>query len=325
MTFYFALQCHRILLSLTLLGKDSNDEVMGIYSNYAFLFVLLSFFDFAPPWVKNQKKLIDLSSINANFFKKDLFVSYTPCVYMIVSFYTKHWYVGRTTRFFNFRIREHINQARKYYTFGTKKIYEVMSSVGFENFCFIPVFQGNEVEVNFIEKMLINRFRPTLNSELYSSKFKMLPSCMKHVRWSAKKRKKIKKQKGLNVQFLDFCKRNFTQPKMRTLRGFSVINNAGMTTDSSLSLEYILTKYNNERITLMFDYSCKYFNNFECILNKFRPSEVFKFSFWKNGKKYFYDGKYCGFEDELTEHSVLRNSTVLKPKGFLNLNCVFNL
>ena len=62
-----------------------------------------------------------------------------------------------------------------------------------------------------------------------------------------------------------------------------------MTTDSSLSLEYILTKYNNERITLMFDYSCKYFNNFECILNKFRPSEVFKFSFWKNGKKYFYD------------------------------------
>ena len=324
-TIYFALQCHILLIKIVVLDKISNQDLLGIYSNYAFLFVALSLFEFAPSWVKNQKKLLNLSNLNLNFFKKEQFISHNPCVYMMVSFCTKQWYIGKTSRYFNFRILEHIRCGRKHHSFGTKKIYEVMSSVGFENFCFIPVVQGNDLEVSFFEKMFIHRFRPTLNSEFYSSWFKMLPSFIqRNTRWSAKKRNRIKNKKVQGSKALDFFKK-FKQPKTTMLNGFSVIGRDGFTIEKSLSLECILSKHNYEIITLRFDSTSKYFNNFESILNMFKPSEVLNFSFWWNNKKYFYDGKYCGFIDDSTEHFVLRNNTFPKPKGFLSLDCVFNM
>ena len=214
-TFFRCILIHCILLCEFRKQKINNTVFnIGIYSNLAILYTILSYASSdGRRWMKYHRNII--RGIKISQLYVDSFLNNTHLVYMIVSPITKHWYIGMTTRTLVERMNEHIRLPS-----SDLKLYDTLKKVGVNFFLFIPIQVNVLVGLNNLEKMLISRFTPSLNSKLYpSKKFLEYRLVRKRCRWGKRRRITMRR---LNNNMIPYNKNNENKKNWRSLPYFII-------------------------------------------------------------------------------------------------------
>lgn len=257
-----------------------------------------------------------IKGIKINQLLVNSFWNNTHSVYLIVSPITKHWYVGMTTRTLIDRMAEHFRLP-----LSDLKLYNVLEKIGINFFLFIPIQVNVFVGLNNLEKVLISRFSPTLNSKLYHSKrFLDYRFVKKRSRWGKRRRITMRRLGG------NFQRNNNTEPlkNWRSIPFFRISTENHF--EETFVLEESLKTFEGEEITIDFDgkYSAKQCSK---VLEDFGSSEVLSFVVHSNNRQFYFDGVTCGVMEKNYETFDLRQGKVRRNNvsTILDVNCIVHL
>ena len=222
---------------------------------------------------------------------------------MIVSPFTKHFYIGKTNRNVMDRGKEHINNTLNKHDI---KVYGMMRKIGIHKFLFIPITTTDENNLLDLEKLLIDRFQPSLNSKLKNIyKQHDYRYIKKSCRQGLKNRFKTRR-----IYLKNMCDMN-REFKIDNLKVSKVIIDDKIDYNN-FSFVNILENYENEKIKIIIDKDSFTLNSNNRICDVYGNSEILYYEMTIGGVKYYYDGKTCGTLMDRDDYYDLRDCKIRK-------------
>jgi hypothetical protein len=201
-------------------------------------------------------------------------------------------------------------------------LYRIMERVGFHYFTCIPVFYGCENDIREMEKYMIRRYTPSMNSSFSSSNnyFIMRNKYIyKRCRMSKRARERMKKRKICPT----YVKRNSSLAWLNFSddSGVHVLDENDVVSDSSLSLYSILDDYDDNMVRLKLFGKEKMICEKSKILSVFGLSCILSFSIKLGKEEFFYDSNTCGLKDYNCDFYDLRDRKVKRGnRGRLSID-----